>query len=145
MRSQGKLCRAGLSKPKPVVLIASVNGDIDIDASVKAVRELSNADDDVYSDDFLNFIVIQTPSQIQPRLDELDLTIRTAQGCRSVLGIFSRATNDQDLVPPGPYYVYESDIHQVSLLRYDYLDAFMFTVVQSESDPQKSVPRILRS
>lgn len=75
--------------------------------------------DDVYNDDFSKTILLTgTP-------EELNLG-KSTLASQNVTTVYT--STDVEL-PPGPYFLYGTEIHQAWRLYEDYLDAFIFGVV----------------
>ena len=117
---------------RPCTIISSMDGNIGVDDIEKAITGFLE-DDDVYSVDFASNIIIQT-------LRQLTSEKRVQTGFCKSLGPdiklqleYSKVDFLEDLLPPGPYFVYGNGIYEAWRLYPDVLDAFQITFVPQTS------------
>ena len=91
-------------------------------------------EDDVWSTDFLSTVVIQLlPDSPAKNIVSLDDDKTFIQGFTSRI-LFTTVQSRKMLLPSGPYFVHESQIHEAWRLYADELDCFEITVVPDESN-----------
>ena len=125
----------------PVLLFSSAHNDVTEETIVQKIKDFE-AQDDVYSKDFLSQVVIvQTKPSSRlgdtrsVRPDKLqDLVPWQVQ---TVLSLSPLA--DGSLLPSGPYFLYRGEIFEAWKLYPDELSTFRTTVVPDLDDPYKYV------
>jgi len=117
---------------KPVTLLSDPAGNLTAKQIDELVRKLLKTDD-VYSDAFTKTVVLQTlrdeGSHLlggSPAISASEMAITETE--------LSLVDDSSQLLPSGPYFVCDGDIHQAWRLYPDELDAFVFPVVPSDAN-----------
>ena len=117
----------------PSTIISSVDGNVcgdDIEETI--ARCLEN--DDVYSLDFVSNIIIQTLGSVASKRKIQMKSCKRRFGPNIKFRLkYSKVNSLEDLLPPGPYFVYENGIHEAWRLYPDVLDAFQITFMPETS------------
>ncbi len=133
--SKGAIRSTGqsLAIVRPCTIISSIDGTVcgdDIENIITRFLEV----DDVYSLDFVSNIIIQTltlgrvasKKRNQIRCERFGPNIKLQLE-------YSRVDSREDLLPPGPYFVYGNGIYEAWRLYPDFLDAFQITFMPAAS------------
>jgi hypothetical protein len=125
---------------RPATLVSLDSYSLEVSIVTKLLADFSRRDD-VYSDDFAQTLIVQTPESVNSSSRFVGPPQVTWDG---ELGPFEavftvQLSPSQDLLPAGPYFLTGNNIHQAWRLYPDELTAFITTVVpKSVSKPQRS-------
>lgn len=129
---------------RPATLVSPDGGTLVASTITRLLEDFSRRDD-VYSDDFTQTLVVQTPESVNPSSRFIGPPQVAWEGeprpFETVLT--AQRSPSQDLLPAGPYFLIGSNIHQAWRLYPDNLGAFITTVLPgSVSNPQRSRPHL---
>ncbi|KAL8783201.1 MAG: hypothetical protein Q9195_009449, partial [Heterodermia aff. obscurata] len=87
------------------------------------------ANDDVFSRDFVQSLVLQVPSNVDLPLEDIHMGLGHLINPRFPSVFVSKTESSADLLPSGPYFLQGKNIHQAWRLYDDSLGASIQTVL----------------
>ena len=140
IRSTGQ----SLARLKPCTIISSNDGNVCVDDIEKIVARFLEVDD-VYSLDFVSNIIIQTLGRVaSKKRTQLKSCERLGPNIKLQLE-YSKVDSPEDLLPPGPYFLYGNRIYEAWRLYPDFLDAFQITFMPETSGYMAKNEKTLKS
>lgn len=117
---------------RPALLLSTVDGRIDTVELRKDLEKFAEIDD-VYSDDFLDSLIIQVPpgTVVDPEKVKKDFGYSNSAVFSQLWS--STAKSARALLPSGPYFLHGQNIHQAWRSYTDHLDAFVQTVLPNNA------------
>ena len=129
---------------RPCTIISSIDGNIggvDIENTIARFLKV----DDVYSLDFVSYIIIQTLGRVaSKKRSQIRCCERFGPNIKQQLE-YSKVDFQENLLPPGPYFVYGNGIYEAWRLYPDFLDAFQISFMPAPSGSTGKNEELLKS